>query len=71
MAAFSFGPVKDSTTTYASGNAVPNRSWKVLLDGKVIGEIDVHMHIRRGPDGQIDTSFGFTPVVYGPAPGGS
>ena len=67
---WTFAPAEDSATTYADGTSVPHRGWRVLLNGQVVGEIDVHMHRRRGPDGKTDVSFGFTPVVYGPPPGG-
>lgn len=70
MNVWTFGPVVDSATNYADGTAVPHRAWKVLLNGIAIGEIDVHMHKRLGPDGKVDASFGFTPVVYGPPLGG-
>ena len=67
---FEFGPITDTNTVYTSGNSVPHRSWKVLLNGVAVAEIETHMHIRKGPDGKLDISFGFTPVVYGPVPGG-
>lgn len=67
---WTFGDAHDSQTAYADGTRVPHRSWQVYLNGEPVGEIDVHMHKRRGPDGKTDTSFGFTPVVYGPPPGG-
>ncbi len=67
---FEFGPVKDSNVVYSTGNSVPHRVWKVLLNGVSIGEIETHMHIRKGPDGKLDISFGTTNIVYGPVPGG-
>jgi len=62
---WSFGPAKDSTQRYASGTVVPHRVWAVLLDGVEVGEIECHMHRRRGKDGKTDTSFGFTAVSFG------
>lgn len=68
---WSFGESHDHSKTYADGTVVPSREWPVLIDGKEIGEIEVHMHKRRGRDGRTDVSFGITAVVYGPAPGGN
>lgn len=68
---WTFGPAKDSTQTYSTGDQVPHRHFTVSLNGKVVGEVECHMHRRRGPDGKPDASFGFTPVIYGPVPGGS
>lgn len=67
---WSFGPAKDNITTYSDGTTVPHRAQKVLLNDVVIGEIEIHTHKRKGPDGITDASFGITTVVYGPAPGG-
>ena len=65
-----FAPPKDSATTYSDGTSVPHRAWQVLLNGVKVGEAEVHLHKRRGPDGKLDISFGFTAVVFGPPPGG-
>jgi hypothetical protein len=67
---WTFGPVKDSTMKYADETEIPHRSWVVFLNEEKVGEIDVHMHRRKGPDGITDTSFGFTPIVYGNPQGG-
>lgn len=65
-----FGPPIDDTTDYSDGTIVPHRKQKVFLNEVVVGEIEIHMHKRKGPDGITDVSFGVTSVVYGPAPGG-
>ena len=67
---WSFGPPMDSTTNYTDGTIVPHRSQKVFFNGVSIGEVEVHMHKRKGRDGITDVSFGITTIVYGPAPGG-
>lgn len=67
---WTFGPPRDGTSRYADGTVVPSRGWTVFLNGAAVGEVDVHMHRRRGPDGKLDASFGFTGVIYGPPPGG-
>lgn len=67
---WSFGDPKDSLQTYADGCQVPHRGWTVTLNGVVVGELETHMHKRKGPDGKTDVSFGVTSIVYGPAPGG-
>ena len=67
---WSFGPAKDSTETYADGTVVPHRAQLVLLNGRPIGEIEIHAHKRRGPDGLVDVSYGLTCICYGPPPGG-
>lgn len=65
---WTFGDSHDGSHGYSDGTTVPHRAWKVYLNGVAVGEIDVHMHRRRGRDGQTDVSFGMTPVVYGPIP---
>lgn len=67
---WTFGPPHDDDTTYADGTVVPHREQLLYLNGKLVGEIEIHMHKRRGPDRQTDVSFGITAIVYGPAPGG-
>lgn len=67
---WTFGPARDSVTTYADGTVVPHRTWQLFLNGVLVGEIDTHMHRRRGGDGKLDTSFGFTSIVYSPPAGG-
>ena len=66
-----FGPPKDSQETYADGTIVPHRAWLVLLNGQPIGELELHCHRRRGPDGKLDVSYGLTAITYGPPPGGT
>lgn len=68
--AWSFGPSLDSTSTYADGTEIPHRGWIVYLNGTPVGEVECHMHKRRGRDGLVDVSFGTTNIVYGPPPGG-
>jgi hypothetical protein len=68
---WTFGPIRDSAEHYADGTTVPHRAWQVLLNGTAIGELELHCHRRRGPDGRIDVSYGLTAVTYGPPPGGS
>ena len=67
---FTFGPPRDNTRELADGMVLPEREWLVYLNGRAIGEVEVHLHRRRGRDGKLDVSFGLTAVVYGPAPGG-
>ncbi len=67
---WTFGAAKDSQTSYADGTKVPHRDQIVLLNGVPVGELEVHMHKRRGQDGVTDVSFGVTAIVFGPAPGG-
>ncbi len=66
-----FTEPRDNTSSYADGTIVPHRSQRVLLNGMVVGELEVHMHRRRGRDGVVDVSFGVTSVVFGPPAGGS
>jgi len=42
----------------------------VWLNGVAVGEVEVHMHKRYGPDGQLDVSFGITTIVYSEPAGG-
>lgn len=67
---WTFGPAVDSVTTYADGTAVPHRDQLVYLNGVAVGQLEVHMHRRKGNDGITDVSYGVTAVVFGPAPGG-
>lgn len=67
---WTFGAPADSQTTYSDGTIVPSREWKVFLNGQRVGEVEVHLHKRRGPDGKVDVSFGITAIAYGPPPGG-
>ncbi len=68
---WTFSPAQDDAQTYSDGTVVPHRAQKVLLDGKPIGEVEIHMHKRKGKDGIEDVSFGITTIVYGPVPGGT
>lgn len=67
---WTFGKPLDSTHNYADGTIVPHRDQVVYLNSVPIGELEIHMHKRRGDDGLLDVSFGITTIVYGPAPGG-
>ena len=67
---WSFGPPKDSSEQYGDGTIVPHRGWVVSLNGVAIGELELHCHKRRGPDGLLDVSYGLTAITYGPPPGG-
>lgn len=71
MDVWTFGEPHDDTTSYADGTVVPHRHQDVLLNGKVVGEIEIHMHKRKGRDRITDVSFGITTIVYGPVSGGS
>ena len=68
---WSFGTPVDSEETYSDGTVVPHRFMDVLLDGVKIGYVEVHLHRRHGPDQLVDTSFGFTGVVYSKPVGGN
>jgi len=68
---WTFGPAKDSQETYADSTSVPHRAQQVLLNGKPIGDIEIHCHRRRGPDGVVDVSYGLTTVVFSVPAGGS
>lgn len=48
------------------GTVVPGRHWVVYYDSEPVGEIEVHLHKRRGPDRKDDISFGATFIAYGP-----
>ena len=67
---WTFAPPIDDVTTYADGTSVPHRDQVVFLNGVAVGQIEIHMHKRKGRDGITDVSFGITTIVYGPAPGG-
>lgn len=57
---WSFGPPKDSVEELADGTRLPHRSQRVYLNGKPVGEIEIHLHRRRGRDGKVDVSYGIT-----------
>jgi hypothetical protein len=63
---WSFGPPHDDTTDYSDGTVVPHREQVVYLNGEAVGEIEVHLHRRGGPDKQPDLSAGVTAITYGP-----
>lgn len=63
---WTFGPAIDSTQTYADGTTVPHRVQLLRLNGVAVGEIEIHAHKRRGPDGITDISYGITAISYGP-----
>ena len=67
---WSFGPPQDDTTNYTDGTTIPHRMQKVYLNDVAVGEIEIHLHKRKGRDGITDVSFGITTIVYGPAHGG-
>lgn len=67
---WTFGPAADSQTVYSDGTRVPSREWKVFLNGAPVGQIEIHLHKRKGQDGKVDVSFGATFITYGPPPGG-
>jgi len=67
---WTFGPAKDDKQTYSDGTQVPHREQAVFLNDVEVGELEVHMHKRKGRDGRVDVSFGITTIVYGPVPGG-
>lgn len=68
---WSFGPVADEASQYTDGTVVPSRRQVVLLDGVPVGEIEIHLHRRKGRDRRPDLSYGITCVAFGPLPGGS
>lgn len=68
---WTFGDALDGETVYADGTRAPRRSWRVALNGVDIGQLEVHVHKRRGRDGRTDVSYGLTAVVFGPSPGGN
>lgn len=39
---------------------IPHCEVPLLLNGRVVGYVEVHMHAAWAPDGIPDTSFGFT-----------
>ncbi len=65
-----FEEAHDDDQVYADGTTVPHRHWFVTLNGERVGEVEVHMHKRRGRDKVTDFSVGTTSIVYGPLPGG-
>lgn len=68
---WAFTAPDDETRMYTDGTLIPSRRWRVTLDGVPVAEIEVHLHRRRGRDGQQDISVGTTTVVFGPPTGGS
>ncbi len=62
---WTFGPPDDDQHTYADGTVVPSRRQQVFVNGIAIGEIEAHMHRRKGRDGKVDVSFGITCITYG------
>lgn len=66
-----FGPVDEHQTNYADGTVVPHRTWKVILNGQQVGEVNVHLHKRRGRDKRTDLSVGTTVVAFSPDPTGN
>jgi hypothetical protein len=67
---WAFGPPEDDTSDYSDGTVVPHRNQKVYFNGVPVGEIEIHMHKRRGTDKITDVSFGITTIVYGVPDGG-
>lgn len=67
---WTFGPVKEHEDNYADGTVVPERTWAVLLNGEAVGEVNVHLHKRRGRDKITDLSVGITVVAFSPDPNG-
>lgn len=63
---WTFGRITDEEHLYADDTSVPSRRWTVFLEGRPVGEIEVHLHRRRGPDKTTDLSVGTTVVTYGP-----
>ena len=61
----------EPSTVYADGTTVPHMHAFVTLNGKRVGEIECHMHRRKGRDGRLDMSFGSTHIVYSPPAGGN
>jgi hypothetical protein len=70
MSVWTFGPPEDDSEDYSDGTVVPHRKQIVYLDGVPVGEIEIHMHRRMGPDKTPDLSYGLTAVTYGPLPTG-
>lgn len=66
MSTWTFGPAEDSTDVLADGTQLPHRRQVVYLDGQPVGEIEIHLHRRYGPDKQLDLSYGITVITYGP-----
>ena len=55
---------------YGDGTIVPHLEVELWHNGKKVGEVEMHMHKRKGRDGVVDTSFGSTHIIYGPPAGG-
>ncbi len=56
---------------YSDGTIVPSLTYDILLNGRVVGEFNWHLHKRRGskredPLGLADLSVGSTVVAFGP-----
>ncbi len=68
---WTFGAPQDGAQTYSDGTTVPHRYQDVLLNGIKVGYVEIHLHERHGRDHDVDTSFGFTGVVYSRPIGGS
>lgn len=62
---WTFGEPEDDTETYSDGTVVPHRRQVVYRNGVAVGEIELHCHRRRGPDGVTDLSYGVTAIAYG------
>lgn len=65
MNVWEFGEIRRDETLYADGTRVPHLDFDVILDGEVVGRLNVHMHRHRGRDKRVDASFGVTAVVFG------
>lgn len=62
---WSFGEAHDDNQTYSDGTQVPHREQIVYLNGVAVGEVEIHMHKRKGRDGKVDFSAGITVITYG------
>ncbi len=62
---WTFSPPYDDEHTYVDGTVVPSHRQIVYLNGVAVGEIEIHMHRRKGRDGKVDMSFGITCIAYG------
>lgn len=63
---WTFGPAENDEEVYADGTVVPHRKQVVYLNGYPVGEVEIHMHRRMGPDKTVDFSIGLTSITYGP-----
>lgn len=63
-----FTDIDQDETVYADGTRVPHLNANVVLNSKVVGRVNIHMHKHRGADKVTDASFGFTGVIFGPLP---